>query len=61
MDSIKLFFKATNAVRNSYGNFYFLEIYKIEVLKRILKHCSNYPLLGDKRISFEKFSLELNK
>jgi hypothetical protein len=63
IESVQLFFKATNAVRkrNFYGNFYFLEIYKREVLKRILKHCSNYPLLGEKRISFEKFSLELNK
>lgn len=61
IESIKFFFKATNAVRkrNSYGNFYSLEIYKKEVLKRVLKHCSIYPLLGEKRISFEKFSLYL--
>jgi hypothetical protein len=61
IESIQLFFKATNRVRNSYGNFYILEIYKRDVLNIILDHCSNYPLLGEKRISFHKFSLELNK
>lgn len=60
IEAIKLHFEASNAVRNSYGNFYALEIYKKEVLKRIITHCSNYPLLGEKRISFEKFSEKLN-
>ena len=60
IEAIKLYFEASNAVRNSYGKFYALEIYKKEVLKRIITHCSNYPLLGEKRISFEKFSQKLN-
>nr|YP_007507074.1 intronic ORF 1 at intron 9 of cox1 [Ceratocystis cacaofunesta]YP_009704213.1 LAGLIDADG endonuclease [Ceratocystis fimbriata]YP_009710365.1 LAGLIDADG endonuclease [Ceratocystis albifundus]AFO38126.1 intronic ORF 1 at intron 9 of cox1 [Ceratocystis cacaofunesta]QEN73776.1 LAGLIDADG endonuclease [Ceratocystis fimbriata]QFX74867.1 LAGLIDADG endonuclease [Ceratocystis albifundus] len=60
IEAIKLHFEASNAVRNSYDNFYALEIYKKEVLKRIITHCSNYPLLGEKRISFEKFSEKLN-
>lgn len=60
IEAIKLYFEASNAVRNSYGKFYALEIYKKEVLKRIITHCFNYPLLGEKRISFEKFSQELN-
>ena len=60
IEAIKLYFEASNAVRNSYGNFYALEIYKKEVLKRIITHCSNYPLLGEKRISFLKFSEKLN-
>ena len=60
IEAIKLYFEASNAVRNSYGKFYALEIYKKEVLKRIIIHCSNYPLLGEKRISFEKFSQKLN-
>jgi hypothetical protein len=60
IEAIKIYFEASNAVRNSYGKFFALEIYKKEVLKRIIKHCYNYPLLGEKRISFEKFSQKLN-
>lgn len=61
IEAIKLYFGAGNAVRNSYGNFYALEIYKNEVLKRIITHCFNYPLLGEKRISFEKFKKSIIK
>lgn len=60
IEAIKLYFEASNTVRNSYGNFYALEIYKKEVLKRIITHFLNYPLLGEKKISFEKFSEKLN-
>ena len=60
IEAIKLYFEASNAVRNSYGNFYALEIYKKEVLKRIITHCTNFPLLGEKRISFVNFSEKLN-
>ncbi len=60
LEAIKLHFEASNAVRNSYGNFYALEIYKKEVLKRIITHCTNFPLLGEKRISFVNFSEKLN-
>lgn len=45
---IKEYFGATNIVRNPYRNFYCLEIYKKETLKRILNHFNNYPLLGEK-------------
>ena len=61
IEAIKIYFEASNAVRNSYDKFYALEIYKKEVLKRIITHCCNYPLLGEKRISLKKFSQELNK
>jgi len=61
IEAIKIYFEASNAVRNSYDKFYALEIYKKEVLKRIIAHCCNYPLLGEKGISFKKFSQELNK
>ena len=60
IEAIKTYFEASNAVRISYGKFYALEIYKKEVLKRIITHCYNYPLLGEKRISFEIFSHKLN-
>ena len=56
IDAIKQYFKVTNKVRNPKGKFYFLEVYKIEVLLRIITHCINYPLLGEKLESLKEFS-----
>jgi uncharacterized protein (DUF433 family) len=56
IDAIKQYFEVTNKVRNPYGKFYFLEIYKKEVLLKIITHCTNYPLLGEKLESLKKFS-----
>ena len=44
-----------NTIRNSYANFYSLEIYKTQVLEKIIAHCNNYPLLGEKSESLKKF------
>lgn len=54
--AIKQYFEATNIVRNPYARFYSLEVYRKEVLLRIISHCSNYPLLGVKLESLKKFS-----
>ena len=56
IEAIKEYFEVTNKVRNPYGKFYFLEIYKKEVLLKIITHCTNYPLLGEKLESLKKFS-----
>jgi hypothetical protein len=56
MNAIKQFLGATNTVRNLSRNFYFLEIYKKETLKKIINHFNNYPLLGEKAESFQKFN-----
>lgn len=61
IDTIKQFFSATNKVRNPSKNFYFLEVYKKEVLEKIVNHCTNYPLLGEKSLSLKKFNLNLSK
>lgn len=53
---IKHCFGSTNAVRNPYGNFYSIEIYKKELLINIINHFTNYPLLGEKSESLQKFS-----
>lgn len=53
--AIKQFFGATNMVRNPYRNFYSIEIYKKETLKKILDHFNHYPLLGEKAESLLKF------
>jgi uncharacterized protein (DUF433 family) len=55
IDAIKQYFEISNKVRNPYGNFYFIEVYKKEVLAKIVAHCTNYPLLGEKLESLGKF------
>ena len=60
IEAIKLYFEATNKVRNPYGKFYALEIYKKEVLLNIISHCTNYPLLGEKLESLKKFNQKLS-
>lgn len=59
INAIKQFLGASNTVRNSYRNFYFLEIYKKEILKKFINHFNHYPLLGEKAESFQKFIQEL--
>lgn len=60
INSIKNFFEIENKVRNSYGNFYLLEVYKKEKLKFIINHFNNYPLLGEKNKSLQNLINELN-
>lgn len=55
IEAIKQYFEATNKVRNLYGKFYSLEVYKKEALVKIITHCYNYPLLGEKLESLKKF------
>lgn len=55
LDYIKVFFNLSVMVRNPYKNFFLLESYKKETLKRIINHCTNYPLLGEKSQSLNKF------
>ena len=59
IEAIKQYFEVTNKVRNPYGKFYFLEIYKKIVLLKIISHCTNYPLLGEKLESLKNFSQKL--
>ncbi|KAG0632644.1 homing endonuclease, partial [Tuber brumale] len=59
INAIKQYFEVTNKVRNPYDKFYFLEIYKKEALLKIIAHCTNYPLLGEKLESLKKFNQKL--
>lgn len=59
INAIKEYFEVTNKVMNPYGKFYFLEVYKKEVLLKIIIHCTNYPLLGEKSESLKKFKKKL--
>ena len=56
---IKQYFNIINKVRNTKANFYLLEIYKKEALKKILSHCTDFPLLGEKAESLKRFQTKL--
>jgi cytochrome c oxidase subunit 1 len=55
LENIKLFFNLSVMVRNPYKKLYIIETYKKETLSTIINHCTNYPLLGEKAQSLEKF------
>lgn len=50
LNVIKTYFNAANVIRTPYKNksFYSLEIYKKDILLKIINHCELYPLLGAK-------------
>ena len=55
LDKIKNHFNITNQIRRINGKFWFIEVYKKSTLINIINHCIEYPLLGEKIISFTKF------
>ena len=55
LENIKEHFYITNQIRQINNNFWFLEVYKKSVLTNIINHLNNYPLLGEKQLSFERF------
>lgn len=59
IEAIKQYFEVTNRVKNSYGKFFFIEIFEKKVLIKIITHCSNYPLFGEKLKSLKKFNQKL--
>jgi hypothetical protein len=59
IQNIQKYFEITNKIKNPYNKFYFLEVYKKEVLLNIVIHCKNYPLLGEKLKSLNKFKKKI--
>ena len=57
LNFIKKHFYISNIIRKPYKNkdFYSLEVYKKDVLNKIIQHCEMYPLLGAKKDSLLKF------
>jgi hypothetical protein len=55
LNAIKNHFHIKNKIRKINNKFWLLEIYKKSTLIKIINHCSNYPLLGRKILSFTKF------
>jgi len=58
LENIKVFFNLNVMVRNPYKDFFSLETYNKDTLNRIIDHCINYPLLGEKSQSLDKFIKE---
>lgn len=57
--AIKQHFDITNKIRNQNNKFYSIETYKKETLSKIIIHCNNYYLLGEKSVSLNKFTRKL--
>ena len=55
IDKIKNHFNITNQVRKINKKFWVIEVYKKSTLINIINHCIEYPLLGEKLLSFTKF------
>ena len=54
LDNIKKFLDLKVLVKNPQKKFYLIESYNKQSLRKIIKHCINYPLLGAKFLSLNK-------
>lgn len=52
---IKTHFDIKNEIRKIGDKFWLIEVYRKSVLVKIIHHCIEYPLLGEKILSFTKF------
>jgi len=55
LEAIKNHFNIKNEIREIKNKIWFVEIYRKLTLIKIINHCINYPLLGEKILSFTKF------
>lgn len=55
IQAIKDYFNLNARVINPYKDFYSIETYSKISLAKVIKHCTIYPLLGNKYQSLEKF------
>lgn len=55
LEAIKNHFFIQTKIRNTKDNFWLLESYRKSTLLNVINHCTNYPLLGEKHVSFLKF------
>lgn len=54
LEKIKNYFNIQSSIRSLKNNFYLIETYRKESLFKIAEHLGDYPLLGEKKISYEK-------
>lgn len=55
IDAIRNHFSIQSQTRNPYKTFWLIETYRVSTLHNIIKHCTEYPLIGQKLVSFKKF------
>ena len=59
LEYIKIYFYIQSNVRCIKNDIWLLETYRKSTLLNIIKHCENYPLLGQKLLSFNRFKKEI--
>ena len=59
IESIKTYFEIKSNIRCIKNNIWILETYRKSTIFNIINHCTYYPLLGDKLISYNKFKKEV--
>ena len=59
MEYIKKHFEIQSKVRCVKDNIWIIETYRKSTFLNIIKHCNEYPLLGQKYLSFSKFKKEI--
>jgi hypothetical protein len=55
LEMIKTNFSIKNNIRLINNKFWFIEVYNKLILINIINHCLQFPLLGEKALSFSKF------
>uniref|UniRef100_E2JE61 Uncharacterized protein orf237 n=1 Tax=Rhizophagus irregularis (strain DAOM 181602 / DAOM 197198 / MUCL 43194) TaxID=747089 RepID=E2JE61_RHIID len=60
IDAIRNHFNIQSQTRNPYKTFWLIETYRVSTLHNIIKHCTEYPLIGQKLVSFNKFKDLIN-
>ena len=61
LEYIKKYFEIQSKVRKTKGNIGVLETYRKSTLINIINHCSEFPLLGEKYLSFILFKTKILK
>lgn len=61
--AIQMFLETAATVRKRNGavSFYYLETYSSKSLSRVVAHFTKFPLLGEKRVQFQKFLVLFSK
>jgi hypothetical protein len=60
IESIKDYFKIQSIVRNPNKRFWVIKTYRHSTFINLIEHFNNYPLLGEKLISYSKFKNIIN-
>ena len=61
IEYIRNYFNIQSKMRNIKEEFWFIETYRKSTLINVINHCNEYPLLGEKLISIERFKKEILK